>query len=83
MALAGELLGQATMEVQGHAITVEHTRLTLTFTGTEHGIIPTDFWIVPSSGLIVREHETVGVTQGGIRYDETMDATLTRLDPSH
>jgi hypothetical protein len=70
------------MEVDGRAVTVEHTRLTLTFTGAEHGTNPTDFWVVPSSGLIVREHETVGVTQGGVRYNETMDATLTRLDPS-
>ncbi|MGD0747823.1 MAG: hypothetical protein ABSB68_08435 [Acidimicrobiales bacterium] len=82
VALAGEALGQATMEVGGHAVTVEHTRLTLTFTGTEHGTNPTDFWVVPSSGLIVRERETVGVTQGGVRYDESMIATLTRLDPA-
>jgi hypothetical protein len=81
VALAGELLGQSTMVVGGHTVTVEHTRFTLTFSGTEHGTNPTDFWIVPSSGLIVRERETVGVTQGGVRYDETMEATLTGLDP--
>ena len=72
---------ESTMDVGGHAVTVEHTRLTLTFTGTERGTNPTDFWVVPSTGLIVRERETVGVTQGGVRYDESMDATLTRLDP--
>jgi hypothetical protein len=82
VALDGEALGHATMVVGGQAVTVEHTRFTLTFDGTEHGTNPTDFWIVPSSGLIVRERESVGVTQGGVRYDETMDATLTRLDPS-
>jgi len=82
VALAGEALGQATMAVGGRAVTVEHTRFTLTFTGTEEGTNPTDFWIVPSSGLIVRERETVGVTEGGVRYDESMVATLTRLDPS-
>ena len=60
----------------------EHTRLTLTFTGTDGGTNPTDFWIIPSSGLIVREHETVGVTQGGVRYTESMDAMLTGLDPA-
>jgi hypothetical protein len=80
--LAGEALGAATMVVGGHTVSVEHTRFTLTFTGTEQGSNPTDFWIVPSTGLIVREQETVGVTQGGVRYDETVDATLTRLTPS-
>ena len=49
----------------------------------EHGTNPTDFWIVPSSGLIVREKETVGVTQGGVRYSENMETTLTGLSPAH
>ena len=35
VALAGAALGPATMAVGGHAVAVEHTRLTLTFTGTE------------------------------------------------
>ena len=60
-----------------------HVRLNFTFTGTEHGTNPIDFWIVPSSGLIVQERELVGVTQGGVHYTENMDATLTRLDPAH
>ena len=80
--LRGELLGTATVVVGGHAVSVEHSRLTLTFNGSDEGTNPTDFWIVPSSGLIVREHETVGVTQGGVRYSESMDAVLMRLDPA-
>ena len=70
------------MVVGGHAVSVEHTRFTLTFTGAEHGTNPTDFWIVPSTGLIVREQETVGVTQGSVRYSENMEATLTGLAPA-
>jgi hypothetical protein len=81
--LAGRALGQSTMAVGGHTVSVMHTRLMLTFTGTEHGTNPTDFWIVPRSGLIVREQETVGVTQGGVHYTENMETTLTRLDPAH
>ncbi len=80
--LAGEALGASTMTVHGHTVSVEHTRFVLTFDGTEHGTNPTDFWIVPSTGLIVRERETVGVTQGGVHYSEEMDATLTGLDPA-
>jgi hypothetical protein len=80
--LAGESLGSTTMVVGGHTVSVEHTRFTLTFTGSEHGTNPTDFWIVPSSGLIVRERETVRMTQGSVLYREDMEATLTGLDPA-
>ncbi len=82
VSLAGAVLGPATLAVGGHDVSVEHTRFTLTFSGIDGGTNPTDFWIVPSSGLIVREHETVGVTQGGVRYTESMDIRLTGLEPS-
>ena len=62
--LTGQALGPATMVVGGHAVSVEHTRVTLTFIGSENGTNPTDFWFVPGNGLIVRERESVGVTQG-------------------
>jgi hypothetical protein len=79
--LDGQTLGQSTMDVGGHPVSVTHTRVTLTFNGAEHGTNPTDFWIVPSTGLIVRERETVGVTQGSVRYTENMETTLTGLTP--
>jgi hypothetical protein len=81
--LAGQAIGPSKMEVGGHRVSVMHTRVTLTFTGAEHGTNPTDYWIVPGTGLIVREHETVGVTQGSVRYSENMDTTLTSLAPAH
>jgi hypothetical protein len=79
--LAGQDLGPATVSVAGQSVTVEHTRFTLTFDGTEAGTNPTDFWIVPSTGLIVQEKEEVGVSSGGVRYNENMLSTLTRLQP--
>jgi hypothetical protein len=82
VAMSGEVVGPATVAVGGHTLAVEHTRFTLAFDGAEQGTDPTDFWVVPSTGLIVREHETVGVTQGGVRYSETMDAVLTGLNPA-
>jgi hypothetical protein len=82
VALEGQELGPATVVVGGHTLIVEHTRLVFTYDGTDHGTNPTDFWIVPSSGLIVREKESVAMTQGGVLYHEGMDATLTRLDPA-
>jgi hypothetical protein len=81
--LDGEALGPATVTVGGQAVTVEHTRFTLTFDGTQAGTNPTDFWIVPTSGLIVQEKEEVRVTSGGVHYSENMVSTLTSLKPAH
>ena len=61
---------------------VEHVRLTLTFNGAQQGTNPTDYWIVPSTGLIVREKERVAVTSGGVRYNESMETALTSLQPA-
>lgn len=79
--LAGQALGQSTMTIAGHAVTVQHTRFTLTFDGSQAGTNPTDFWIVPSSGLIVQEKEKVGVTSGGVTYSENMLSALISLTP--
>jgi hypothetical protein len=81
--MAGQALGQSTLLVGGHAVSVTHTRLVFTFAGSEKGTNPIDFWIVPSSGLIVREREMVGVTQSGVHYTENMETTLTGLQPAH
>jgi hypothetical protein len=83
VALAGEALGRSTMSIAGHSVTVEHTRITLTFDGSEAGTNPTDFWMVPSSGLIVQEKEAVAATSGGVHYSETMLSALTSLSPLH
>ena len=80
--MSGEALGMTTIKVGGHPVTVEHTCFSLTFAGAKRGTNPTDFWIVPGNGLIVRERETVAVNQGSVRYNETMETTLTALSPS-
>jgi hypothetical protein len=79
---AGEVLGSATVAVAGRRVSVEHTRLTLDFSGAERGTDPTDFWVVPSTGLIVREKETVDVSQGSVHYNENMDTALTKFTPA-
>jgi hypothetical protein len=79
--LAGEVLGQSSIAVGDKTVAVEHTRFVLTFDGSEAGTNPTDFWVVPNTGLIVREKEEVGVTSGGVRYSESMEATLSSLTP--
>jgi hypothetical protein len=80
--LTGVVLGPATMTVGGTKVAVEHTRLTFTYRGGAQGINPTDYWVVPSTGLIVRQKEMVSVTQGGVTYSENMDAVLTGLVPA-
>jgi hypothetical protein len=79
--LAGVALGQSTMSIGGRPVTVEHARVTLTFEGSQAGNNPSDFWIVPSSGLVVQEKEEVAVTSGGVSYSENMRSTLTSLSP--
>lgn len=79
--LVGEVLGQSTMSVGGRSVTVEHTRVTLTFDGSQAGTNPTEFWMVPSSGLIVQEKEDVEATSGSVGYSEHMLSTLSNLEP--
>ena len=83
VAMTGQAFGSSTVVVGGRPVAVEHVRFSLTFAGTERGTNPTDFWIVPGNGLIVRERETVDVTQGSVHYNESMETTLTGLDPAH
>jgi hypothetical protein len=80
--MSGEDLGPATLRVGGRALAVEHTRFSLTYVGSQQGINPTDFWIVASTGLIVREKETVAMSSGGVRYNEEMAASLSGLQPA-
>jgi hypothetical protein len=80
--LVGQVVGPATLDVRGQAVGVEHVRITLTFKGAQQGTNPTDYWIVPSSGLIVREKEVVDVTSGGVRYNESMKTALRSLQPA-
>ena len=82
VALRGRALGPVTISVGGRRVQTMHTRVTLVYRGGAlRGTNPTDFWVVPSTGLIVREKESVGVDQGGVHYSEAMDTTLARLRP--
>jgi len=82
VSLHGRVVGPATLMVGGHGVDTVHTRVTFIYTsGGLRGSSPTDYWVIPSSGLIVRERESVRVTQGGVHYSEDMDTTLGRLSP--
>ena len=81
--LAGIVLGNGTSEVgpgSPHVDTL-HVRLSFTFTGTDQGTSPDDFWISTSRGVIVREREVTNIAQGSIHYVEVMDTQLKSLTP--
>jgi hypothetical protein len=81
VSMTGVALGPTTMAVGGRAVEVDHVRVDLRYEGAQSGTNPTDFWVVPSTGLIVRERELVSADEGSVHYGETMDAVLTGLTP--
>jgi hypothetical protein len=75
--LTGRVVGRAPIDVGGHSVSALHARITLDFSGSETGTNPNDYWIDPTDGLILRQHETVGIYQkagplGSVRYAEQM-----------
>jgi hypothetical protein len=61
--------------------------LTLAFSGTETGINPNDYWVSVTNGLILRQRETVAISQqagplGAIRYTEQMAIALRSSQPT-
>lgn len=81
-AISGVALGPATVRVGGREVPTERVRLTVMLKGTATGTNPTEYWIVPADGLIVRERETVDVVQDGVRYSQTSDSVLTSVNPA-
>ena len=82
VAFSGVVLGPASITVGDTNVAVVHTRLMFTYRGAAQGTNPIDFWVVPSTGLIVREKELVSVNQSGVHYSESMDTVLIRLTPT-
>jgi hypothetical protein len=83
---AGQVIGSSTVDVGRKEVPALHTRLTLTFSGSEFGTNPNDYWI-GWDGLILRQRESVNVAQnagplGSVRYTEEMAITLTSMTPS-
>jgi hypothetical protein len=82
VAVSGVALGPATVRVGGHEVQTERVTLTVALKGTATGTNPTEYWVVPSDGLIVRERERVDVVQDGVRYSQTSDSVLISLNPA-
>jgi hypothetical protein len=80
--VTGLSLGSSLVMVGGHLIETEHVRLTQHYAGTASGTNPADYWVIASTGLIVREVEDVEVTQDGVHYHQDSDARLSSLTPA-
>jgi hypothetical protein len=79
--LGGRTLGRTSTVVGGRSVAVEHVRITLVYVGSQRGTNPTDLWIDPATGLIVRQAETASIDQSGVTYGEAMRASLVSLTP--
>lgn len=83
---SGQVVGWSSVVVGGRQVPALHTRLTLSFSGSQSGTNPNDYWVSLQDGLVLRQRETVDVSQkagpmGPVRYAEQMAITLTSLAP--
>jgi hypothetical protein len=84
---SGAVVGRSSVEVGDVRVSAVHTRLLLTFAGSETGTNPSDYWVSPTDGLILSEREGVDLHQpagplGSVRYTEQMGITLDSLTPA-
>ena len=85
--LSGQVVGPASVHVGALRVPALHTRITFSISGAESGTNPSDYWISLSNGLILRERETVDVSQrtgplGSIRYLEQMAISVASEAPT-
>lgn len=84
---SGQVVGAPSVDVGGREVPALHTRLTLTFSGSESGTNPNNYWVSVQDGLILRQRETVRLSQsagplGSVRYTEQMGITLRSMTPT-
>jgi len=83
---SGRVMGPSSVDVGGNEVPALHVRLTLFFSGAESGTNPNDYWLSLQNGLVLRQRETVDVSQkagplGSVRYTEQMAITLASVAP--
>jgi hypothetical protein len=84
---SGQVLGSSSIEVGGSQVPALHTSLSLTFSGSQSGTNPNSYWISRQNGLILRQQETVDVSQkagplGQVHYTEQMAIALDSVAPA-
>ena len=85
--VSGRVLGRSTVSVGGRAVPAVHTELDLTWSGAGSGTNPNQYWISPQDGMILRQLETVDVSEGSgplgsVHYSEAMSIAVTSLRPA-
>jgi hypothetical protein len=83
----GRIVGYSYVDVGKTEVPAIHTHIVFTFSGSESGSNPNDYWISSKDGLILRQSETVDVSQkagplGSVRYTEQMTIALRSLSPT-
>jgi hypothetical protein len=84
---SGQVLGKSFVNVGGGAVPALRTRLTLSFSGSQSGTNPNTYWISLQNGLILRQLETVDVSEatgplGAVHYTERMAIALDSVVPT-
>lgn len=84
--LTGRVIAFTSIRLGSSVLPTLHTRLTYSFSGAETGTNPNDYWVAISSGLILRQQESVDITQqagplGNVRYTERMNIELATAIP--
>jgi hypothetical protein len=83
---SGQIVGVSSIMVGDRMVPALHTRLTLSFSGSESGTNPNSYWISLQNGIILRQQETVAVSEkagplGSVLYTEKMAITLRSTEP--
>jgi hypothetical protein len=83
---SGKVIGLSSVDVGGLEVPALHTHLALSFSGSESGTNPNDFWVSLQNGLILRQRETADLSQqagplGSVRYTEHMTISITSVTP--
>jgi hypothetical protein len=84
--VSGEVIGSSWVDVGRSREPAVHVRLSLNFSGSETGTNPNDYWVSLNDGLILRQHETVDISEkagplGSVRYTEQMAIMLASTVP--
>ncbi len=84
--VTGQVVGTAMVDVGRIQMPAVHTRLSMALSGSESGTNPNDYWLSASTGLILRQSETVEVSQqagplGSVHYEEHMSIELASIHP--
>jgi type II secretory pathway pseudopilin PulG len=84
---SGQIMSPSLVDVGKTSIPAAHVRIVFSFSGSESGLNPNDYWVSAHNGLVLRQSETVNVSQkagplGSVHYAETMAISLKATSPT-